>query len=114
MHVVEPAWTATGTPEFAPMDYSFTENLKNQLQIRLDTFGKQYLDGVNWATCVEQGDPSAGITQFAHTHAVAMIMMASHGYGPFRRLLLGSVTAKVLRRRRMPGLDRRSLGDRPG
>ncbi len=42
------------------------------------------------------GDPAQVITAFAHTQGVDLIMMPTHGYGPFRRLLLGSVTAKVL------------------
>lgn len=44
----------------------------------------------------EVGDPARLITDFAHTRDVDLIMMPTHGYGPFRSLLLGSVTAKVL------------------
>jgi nucleotide-binding universal stress UspA family protein len=42
------------------------------------------------------GDPAQIITHFAHTYAVDLIMMPTHGRGPFRRMLLGSITAKVL------------------
>ena len=42
------------------------------------------------------GDPTKAITDFAHAEGVDLIVMPTHGYGPFRRLLLGSVTAKVL------------------
>jgi nucleotide-binding universal stress UspA family protein len=45
---------------------------------------------------VEQGEPSTLITTIAKTSGVDLIMMATHGYGGFRALLLGSVTAKVL------------------
>jgi nucleotide-binding universal stress UspA family protein len=44
----------------------------------------------------EIGDPAQVITEFAHTRDVDLIMMPTHGYGPFRSLLLGSVAAKVL------------------
>jgi nucleotide-binding universal stress UspA family protein len=44
----------------------------------------------------ELGDPSQVITDFAKANGVDLIMMATHGYGTFRSLLLGSVTAKVL------------------
>ncbi len=44
----------------------------------------------------EFGDPGQVITDFAHNHGVDLIMVPTHGYGPFRSLLLGSVTAKVL------------------
>ena len=45
---------------------------------------------------VELGEPAQLITDFAHHQGVDMIMMPTRGYGPFRNLLLGSVTAKVL------------------
>jgi nucleotide-binding universal stress UspA family protein len=42
------------------------------------------------------GEPAAEIVDFTVTNGVDLIMMPTHGYGPFRRMLLGSVTAKVL------------------
>jgi nucleotide-binding universal stress UspA family protein len=43
-----------------------------------------------------QGDPAPQIVRYAQEHQVDLIMMPTHGHGPFRALLLGSVTAKVL------------------
>ena len=43
-----------------------------------------------------EGDPARKIVEHAHSEHADLIMMPTHGYGPFRRLLLGSVTAKVL------------------
>jgi nucleotide-binding universal stress UspA family protein len=43
-----------------------------------------------------QGDPAREIVEYAHEHETGLIMLPTHGYGPFRALLLGSVTAKVL------------------
>ena len=45
---------------------------------------------------VLDGEPATQITTFAQQHDVDLIMMPTHGYGKFRSLLLGSVTAKVL------------------
>ncbi len=42
------------------------------------------------------GDPSAQIVTVAHERGCNLIVMPTHGYGPFRRFILGSVTAKVL------------------
>jgi nucleotide-binding universal stress UspA family protein len=42
------------------------------------------------------GDPASLIAEFAEMNNVDLIMMPTHGYGPFRRALIGSVTAKVL------------------
>jgi nucleotide-binding universal stress UspA family protein len=45
---------------------------------------------------LSEGEPGARIVEYAHSNAIDLIMMPSHGLGPFRRFLIGSVTAKVL------------------
>ena len=45
---------------------------------------------------VLEGDPTQTIVEFASSENCDLIVMPTHGYGPFRRFLLGSVTAKVL------------------
>src|SRR5579862_299168 len=45
---------------------------------------------------VVQGDAAQGIDDYARENGTDLIMMPTHGYGIFRTLLLGSVTAKVL------------------
>jgi nucleotide-binding universal stress UspA family protein len=41
-------------------------------------------------------DPARQIASYARQQKIDLIMMATHGYGPFRRFLFGSVTLKVL------------------
>lgn len=43
-----------------------------------------------------EGDPASMIVQKAHELGAGLVIMPTHGHGPVRRLLLGSVTAKVL------------------
>jgi nucleotide-binding universal stress UspA family protein len=43
-----------------------------------------------------EGDPAHEIVECARREQAGLIMLPTHGYGPFRRMLLGSVTAKVL------------------
>ncbi len=45
---------------------------------------------------VLEGDPAPTIVDFAHRETSSLIVMPTHGYGPFRRFILGSNTAKVL------------------
>ena len=45
---------------------------------------------------VLEGDPARTIVEYAADTRCDLIVMPTHGYGPFRRFLLGSVTAKVL------------------
>ena len=42
------------------------------------------------------GDPAGEIVAYAHAQQIDLILMPTHGYGPFRRFILGSVAAKVL------------------
>jgi nucleotide-binding universal stress UspA family protein len=45
---------------------------------------------------VVQGDAAQTIDEYARENGMDLIMLPTHGYGLFRTLLLGSVTAKVL------------------
>lgn len=51
---------------------------------------------------VKLGDPAPEIVHFAEQNQVDLIMIPTHGYGKFRNLLLGSVTAKVLHDAKCP------------
>jgi nucleotide-binding universal stress UspA family protein len=43
-----------------------------------------------------EGDAARSIVDLAHAEHMDLIVMPTHGYGRFRRFILGSVTAKVL------------------
>lgn len=45
---------------------------------------------------VQRGDPVTQIEDLIEQHKVDLVMLPTHGYGPFRRFVLGSVTNKVL------------------
>ncbi|HEY7335638.1 MAG TPA: universal stress protein [Bryobacteraceae bacterium] len=72
------------------------EELKRDLQLRLNGALQGELAGVPVEAIAKVGEPAEVITAFAHREGVDLIMMPTHGYGPFRQFLLGSVTAKVL------------------
>jgi nucleotide-binding universal stress UspA family protein len=72
------------------------ETMLSDLRERLDSVLTREFAHLEVHRVAEVGDPAQVITRFAHHGDVDLIMMPTHGYGPFRRLLLGSVTAKVL------------------
>jgi len=78
-----------------PEVYDF-EGLSADLRAELEKFGEAELPKVDVTCVVEMGDPAAVITEYAENENIGLIMMPTHGYGAFRRALLGSVTAKVL------------------
>jgi nucleotide-binding universal stress UspA family protein len=52
--------------------------------------------GLKIQRVVVEGDAAHAIDDYARENGTDLIMMPTHGYGLFRTLLLGSVTAKVL------------------
>lgn len=58
--------------------------------------------GVGVDAIVKAGEPVAEILDSAATLAADLIVMGTHGSGGFERLVLGSVTEKVLRKARCP------------
>jgi nucleotide-binding universal stress UspA family protein len=72
------------------------EDLAKERKQRLDSFLKSEFQSVAASRLMVEGDPARMITEYADRHNVDLIMMPTHGYGPFRRFLLGSITAKVL------------------
>lgn len=66
------------------------------LREQLDGFLAEELKPYRVHRTLLEGDPAKRIVEFAHTNNVTLIVMPTHGYGLFRRFLLGSVTAKVL------------------
>ncbi len=61
-----------------------------------ERFAAAEFSGIPLVRELLQGDPASQIVSYADQHKVDLIMMPTHGHGPFRALLLGSVTAKVL------------------
>jgi nucleotide-binding universal stress UspA family protein len=68
----------------------------------LSALGWPYFTGLSTSQAIVEGDPAEAILKYAREEKVDLIMMPTHGFGPFRRFLLGSVTEKVLRDARCP------------
>src|SRR5262249_10233420 len=61
----------------------------------LDAFLSKELSDERVKRVLLEGDPARTIVECAQAEHSDLILMSTHGYGPFRRLLLGSVTSKV-------------------
>jgi len=95
------------TPEiFGAMEYvgqaadllspATLEKWKAERLAKLQAWAAHGFAGVKVAPTVEVGEVADCTVAAAKASSVDLIMMPTHGYGPFRRMLLGSVTAKVL------------------
>lgn len=67
-----------------------------QVRKQLETFLSDEMAAIGPKRVLLEGDPARKIVEYAETNGVRLIMMPTHGYGGFRRFILGSVTAKVL------------------
>jgi nucleotide-binding universal stress UspA family protein len=65
-------------------------------------FQRQYIPQVPSDVCVVVGDPARAIIEYGGEERGRIIVMPTRGFGPFRQMLLGSVTAKVLHDAKCP------------
>ena len=98
LHVVAPPmgfFTALEASAYVTAADISAERLE-QRKIELEKYVEAACPHVALARQAVIGDPAREIVKFARDFHCEMIVMATHGYGPFRRFLLGSVTSKVL------------------
>lgn len=79
---------------------------------KVEEFAKRELKGIPCDLRVEEGNPAGVIDRVSGETDADLICMPTRGHGPFRRFLLGSVTAKVLNDVKVPVLTGAHL-DRP-
>jgi nucleotide-binding universal stress UspA family protein len=95
LHVVEipDSWPTSAGGEAQSLSI---DQLHGETTAALDRFVAQEFTGAPVSPRVTKGDAARQIVAYAHEQQVDLIMIPTHGYGLFRALLLGSVTAKVL------------------
>ena len=99
LHVVTPLSYSAGMigGNYVPANLGdLLQELIRQAQKQLDQALGPELDGLVVKRVLLEGDPALTIVQTARVEKAGLIAMPTHGYGAFRRFLLGSVTAKVL------------------
>ena len=60
--------------------------------------------GVDVEEHITAGEPARAIRKFVEDNDIDLVVMGSHGRSGLKRVILGSVTEKVLRRTRLPVL----------
>ena len=110
LHVVEP-----GQSDWAEPAVTYTTNLEEErARERLD----EYLKGNTCKFAVNRfvlvGNCALQICRFAEADEADLIVVPTRGYGVFRRLLLGSTTAKLLHDAKCPIMTGKHLEDSAG
>ena len=90
-----------------------TRDLAHQLVEGRLSQGKEYLEGIagqlksegfEAETAIQEGAAVENIVDYSKEHGIDLVVMSSHGYGGIKRLLLGSVTDRVIRSCEVPVL----------
>jgi len=77
-------------------DPRLPEEAKRLEEQRLRRFAERMFPGQRVETIAELGEAGSVVEQAVQRHGADLVMLATHGRGPVRRFLLGSVAAKVL------------------
>lgn len=95
LHVLAP-YREFGAIEMASAMTDILADRRRDAERRIAGFLREDLAPHRVRRVLLDGDPASEIVDCARREGAGLIVMPTHGYGPFRRLLLGSVTAKVL------------------
>lgn len=88
-------------------------SLRSRAEDELQGSYSAIFNSINISLCVREGDPCDIIGQHTRENHIDVVCMPTRGRGPFRRLLLGSVTAKVLNDLDIPVLTAAHYEDPP-
>ena len=106
LHAVSPPSLPYGSSEgmvYAGLDH-FAERLVAERTAMLQSFLTPELEGIPVRRVIEEGDAAQAIVRRAAEEQCDLILMPTHGYGSLRRILVGSITAGVLRHSPCPVL----------
>ncbi|MBL8179872.1 MAG: universal stress protein [Bryobacterales bacterium] len=97
LHVLESRDYIFTGPEFDGIDVAdLRRRQRTHAQHQLDGYLLEEFPPEQNCRVLLEGDPVAKIVERAQQDGCDLIMLPTHGLGPFRRFVLGSVTAKVL------------------
>ena len=87
---------ALANSKLAITDPALPEEARAFEEQRLREFALETFPGQHVETIVELGEAGTVLHEVVQHQGTDLVMLATHGRGPVRRFLLGSVTAKVL------------------
>ncbi len=109
----QPEFEAAHGGDASPQVAELSLDLARQLVETRLTHGQEYLDrvaakltiaGLKVEQTILEGAADEQIIAYSREHGVDLIVISTHGYGGVKRLLLGSVTDRVIRSCEVPVL----------
>lgn len=77
-------------------DPNLPKQVREFEQLRVRDFAQEFFGGIHTECYAELGEPGTVIHDLLKRQSADLVMLPTHGRGPVRRLMLGSVTTKVL------------------
>ncbi len=111
-HVFEVREALVNVPE-AGVPPNWYEDRRAEIRSALENFQAVEFRTLPVERVILEGDPAHAIVELAHSEQADLVVMPSHGYGRFRRFILGSVTAKILHDADCPVLTGVHLDETP-
>jgi nucleotide-binding universal stress UspA family protein len=111
LHVVNQVYAVPAAGITEPALMPIPQWLVTERTKQIEEFAVAELQGITVRRLVYEGNPESQIAGFAQD--VQLVVMATRGYGSFRRFLIGSVAAKVLHDVSCPVLTGVHMEERP-
>jgi nucleotide-binding universal stress UspA family protein len=96
LRVVNPVFVTPDIGIAPPVSITIPKWMLDEEARKLEEFAAGELAGLRLRRLVYEGLPEEQIAALAESEHVDMLVMSTHGYGGFRRFLIGSIAAKVL------------------
>ena len=77
-------------------DPNWPERVRAYEKNRIEEFAQTQFPDLRADALVHEGEPAAVIHNMVEHQGADLVMLPTHGAGPIRRMLIGSITAKVL------------------
>ncbi len=97
LHAMTPREYLLGAPEYKTGGANLYVRHVEEVRRRLDAFDGALFPPARSKRIVAEGDPALRVVEYARDHGIGLIMLPAHGLGGFRRRVLGSVAAEVMR-----------------
>ena len=105
VHVVPDVWRQPWIAEAGIEIAEIQRDMEKDAHARLNALAaEEEFGGVTVQPVVLIGAPPAAIGAWIDTHGTDLMVVGTHGHGPVRRFLLGSVAERLIRMARCPVL----------
>ena len=98
-HIIPPSpyeYAAFDEGFYAAANWPTLDQVREGFERQMSALVAKVPAGRTVETILRRGDPAHEVVKIVKESQIDLVVMPTHGYGPFRRFVLGSVTSKAL------------------